>query len=166
MDEAHVVSRLQDTKNSKGYSELKRVIGVWDDHDYGFNDIGSDFIHKVRNRKLFLDFIGEPKDTDRYLATDTPIYQDYYVSKGEKLVHIILLDNRFDYDMKTNDKLGTEQWLWLDAVLQEGKQHPVTMTVIGAGLQIIVDRQRVPIESFEWKNKKALFDLLYKHELG
>jgi alkaline phosphatase D len=43
------------------------VIGVWDDHDFGLNDAGSSFIHKQRNREPFLDFIGEPKNTDRRL---------------------------------------------------------------------------------------------------
>ena len=134
MDQDHVVKRLQDTQNSSGYKDLKRVIGVWDDHDYGFNDIGSEFVNKIRNRKLFLDFIGEPQDSDRYRDTDSAIYQDYYVEKGDKLVHVVLLDNRYDYDMKLNDKLGDKQWKWLDKVLKEGKTRAVTMTVIGAGL--------------------------------
>lgn len=37
-----------------------RVVGIWDDHDYGKNDAGQEFIAKQRNRKLYLDFIDEP----------------------------------------------------------------------------------------------------------
>lgn len=46
---------------------MKRVIGVWDDHDYGSNDAGSEMTDKHRNRGLFLDFIGEPSDSERRL---------------------------------------------------------------------------------------------------
>ena len=44
-----------------------KIIGVWDDHDMGKNDGGSEFAFKDRNRDIFLDFIGEPKDSERRL---------------------------------------------------------------------------------------------------
>jgi alkaline phosphatase D len=44
-----------------------KVIGVWDDHDYGKNDADSSFPEKQRNRHLYLDFINEPENTDRRL---------------------------------------------------------------------------------------------------
>lgn len=37
-----------------------KVIGVWDDHDYGINDGGKDFFLKNITRDIFLDFIKEP----------------------------------------------------------------------------------------------------------
>ena len=40
-----------------------RVIGVWDDHDYGINDGDYLFKNKEINRGIFLDFIGEPIDS-------------------------------------------------------------------------------------------------------
>ena len=37
-----------------------KVIGVWDDHDYGKNDGGREFEAKDTIRELFLDFLEEP----------------------------------------------------------------------------------------------------------
>ena len=112
------------TKNAPGYSKLlqnSKVIGVWDDHDYGTYDGGRHFKFRERNRDLWLDFIGEPSDTERRLQKGTPIHQDYFVTKGDVTVHVILLDNRYDSDADsifgTGDYLGEEQWLWLDKAL-------------------------------------------------
>ena len=74
MSEEYVAENLERTKTAKGYSKLSRVIGVWDDHDYGTNDGDRHFKDKKRNRKLFLDFIDEPADTERRLQDDTPIH--------------------------------------------------------------------------------------------
>lgn len=74
MDEKYVAERLNKTKTAKGYNQLPRIIGVWDDHDYGKNDGDKHFPFKNRSRKAFLDFIGEPLDTERRLQDDTPIY--------------------------------------------------------------------------------------------
>ena len=38
--------RLKDTENVKGYRELKqktRIVGIWDDNDYGKNNAGRRF---------------------------------------------------------------------------------------------------------------------------
>ena len=44
-----------------------KIIGTWDDHDYGINDGHSDFIFKHETREMFLDFIDEPIDSPRRL---------------------------------------------------------------------------------------------------
>ena len=36
--------------------EEKKIISIWDDHDYGINDGGGDFINKRESEKLFLEF--------------------------------------------------------------------------------------------------------------
>jgi alkaline phosphatase D len=65
MPEEYIRQRFRMTKEAKGYKDIKRVIGVWDDHDYGINDADSNFEDKIRNRDIFLDFLDEPADTDR-----------------------------------------------------------------------------------------------------
>ena len=67
MSENYVADRLLKTKSAEGYSKLSRVIGVWDDHDFGTNDGDRHFKFQKRNRKAFLDFIDEPADTERRL---------------------------------------------------------------------------------------------------
>ena len=77
MDPEYIKQRLQMTKDAKGYAklaEVSKIIGVWDDHDFGTNDGGKHFQFKSRNRDIWLDFIGEPSDTDRRLQADSPIH--------------------------------------------------------------------------------------------
>ena len=50
------------------------VVGVWDDHDFGLNDGGSDFARKDRYREMFLDFIQEPMESQRRRDKDNGIY--------------------------------------------------------------------------------------------
>ena len=80
---------------------------------------------------------------------------------SNKIVHIILLDGRFEYDKKTNDRLGEEQWLWLDQVLSEQKN--VNLTLIGTGVQILAHRL-FGMESFKFENKKKLLDIIKKNK--
>ena len=73
----YIRERFEMTKNAGGYSSLLQkvaVIGVWDDHDYGKNDGGRRFKFKDQNRELWLDFIGEPSDTERRTQRGTPIH--------------------------------------------------------------------------------------------
>ena len=85
-----------------------KVIGVWDDHDYGINDGDKTFKNKHIIRDIFLDYVDEPQDSERRLAKNSPIYQDYIINHNGIKVHIILLDNRFEYDVTTKDRLGDE----------------------------------------------------------
>lgn len=58
--------------NYVDYQELlkegkTKIIGVWDDHDYGKNNGGLEYQRKNEMRKLYLDFIEEPLNSSRYL---------------------------------------------------------------------------------------------------
>ena len=86
-----------------------------------------------------MDFLGEPSDSERRVQQGTPIHQDYFVTKGDLTVQLILLDNRFDSDddsilFGSGDVLGEDQWLWLDLALKRGIQRQVALTVIGTGI--------------------------------
>jgi hypothetical protein len=45
-----------------------------------------------------------------------------------------LLDNRFEYDRVSGDRLGEDQWAWLDLALKKSKTENADLTVIGAGI--------------------------------
>ena len=142
-----------------------KIVGVWDDHDMGKNDGGSSFILKDRNRDIYLDFIGEPTDSERRLQTGSAIHQDYFIRAGHTTVHVILLDIRYAYDKKTGDRVGPEQWQWLDTALKRGKaKTDVSLTVIGAGVSIL--SERLLGEKFTKVNKKKLFDVLKANEMS
>ena len=88
-----------------------KVVGVWDDHDFGINDGDKTFSQKHFTRTIFLDFIDEPEDSIRRTDKNSSIHQDYIIyGKNNFKTHIILLDNRFDYDSKVFDRLGDQQW--------------------------------------------------------
>ena len=100
---------FNDTYQDPFYLELMKetkIIGIWDDHDYGINNGDSSFEFKENARDIYLNFIGEPNDTDRRTQAGTGIYQDYVVTYGDKKVHILLIDNRYDYDIERDDRLG------------------------------------------------------------
>jgi alkaline phosphatase D len=141
------------------------IVGVWDDHDYGFNNEGINFRQKHTTRELWLDFIDEPVNSERRLQRGTAIYQDYYLRKtvkGQQItVHLILLDNRFWFDYP--DRLGQDQWSWLENALA---REEATITVIGAGIQILPYSFTFGLqETFEWHNKSRIYRLLRKHRI-
>lgn len=74
MSGEYVHQRLQMTKAAPGYSKLARVVGTWDDHDYGANNSDRTLEDKRRNRALFLDFLDEPLGSQRRLQDDSPIF--------------------------------------------------------------------------------------------
>ncbi|CDW89877.1 UNKNOWN [Stylonychia lemnae] len=158
--------RFEMTIEDKYYQKLLQktpVVGVWDDHDYGCNNGDKTFKNKRQMRDIFLDFIGEPNNTQRRLEIDTGIYQDYvYFDNEENIkIHLILVDIRYDFDEKTQDRFGEEQLAWLDRILGENKDS--NLTLIGMGVQALVDRYFFT-EAINWKSKEMLFDLIRKHQ--
>jgi alkaline phosphatase D len=84
-----------------------KVIGVWDDHDYGRNNGDYAFKWKHQNREVYLDFIGEPQNTIRRLDRTRGIYQDYVIMHDNIKIHVVLLDVRFHYNEdEPKERLG------------------------------------------------------------
>lgn len=77
----HIKDQYERTKAAPYYQDMikrgVKIVGVWDDHDYGINNGGKEFPLKRQTREIFLDFIGEPSDSPRRLDADSPIHQDY-----------------------------------------------------------------------------------------
>src|SRR5262245_38396764 len=91
-----------------------RVIGIWDDHDFGKNDAGREYPKRVESQAALLDFLGEPADTPRRHRRGT--YESYEFGSGNERVKIILLDGRYNRDPPgpEGDTLGEEQWIWFE----------------------------------------------------
>lgn len=128
-----------------GYQQLRRqtaVIATWDDHDYGRNDAGAEYAPKAAAKQIFLDFFGEPPNTERRLR-DGGIYTAYTYGPPGQRMQVILLDTRWDRSalarvpddeaaalrresrgpyIPTTDPtahlLGDEQWRWLETQLR------------------------------------------------
>ena len=134
------------------------IIATWDDHDFGWNDVGRHYPFKARSKEIFLDFFNEPMRSER--RKHEGIYTSYsYEIEGKKL-QIILLDNRtfrddllkynneqaknkqyfytLDYSPHHNSDstlLGEAQWKWLENEL--GK--PADLRLICSGTQFGIE---------------------------
>ena len=144
--------------NKKSYKNLKSnvpIIATWDDHDYGWNDIGKSYPYKEESKEIFLDFFDEPESSSR--RKHKGIYHSYVYDYGQHRLQVILLDGRtfrddlrpyqgeFDHDnrygfyqkdyaphLESNPTLlGEEQWNWLENELKV----PADIRIIGSGTQ-------------------------------
>ena len=129
-DMSKMQTDYQQQKNNPDYAKLSKstpVIGVWDDHDYGKNDAGTEWKMKAQSQQLFLDFFDVPNDDVRRSRAGTYSAKVYEIPKGS--IKVILLDTRYFRSplQKSDDPhkryeplkdpeatvLGKVQWEWL-----------------------------------------------------
>lgn len=128
-------------------------LATWDDHDYGKNDAGGDFIHKEEAQKLFVSFWKLPGNDPR--RSRAGVYHAVSFGPEGKRVQVIVLDTRyFRSPLKPTDQrgapgreayvpddssektmLGTEQWAWLEERLTE----PADLRLIVSSIQVVAD---------------------------
>ncbi len=129
-------ARLADKPEFLRLMSKTKVLATWDDHDYGWNDVGRHYPEKEISKSIFLDFWNEPAESLR--RTRRGIYGSYTYDYSGKVLQVILLDNRtFRDDLRPYDPavkpdhayfydldylphtstdstlLGEEQWAWL-----------------------------------------------------
>jgi len=153
-DESYTKGFYDKMKNHPTYQKLLKkmpVIGVWDDHDYAFDNADGKFPYKERNKHIYLDFFDIPKD--HYLRKRDGVYNSFYIGK-DKLVKVILLDVRYNRDQEGvvsqtldidvtpefDDMLGENQWKWLENELKD--ETPI-YTLIVSGTQFFPDDRSV-----------------------
>jgi alkaline phosphatase D len=129
-------------KKNPGYRKLRNVCsveGIWDDHDYGRNDAGSDFERKKDSQLLILDFLDEPADSPR--RRQSGIYASRIFGPEGRRVCLILLDVRTHRDKPQTDGdiLGEAQWAWLEKTLRGSTAQ---IHLICSGSQILPTEHR------------------------
>ena len=96
-----------------------RILGTWDDHDYGFNNAGAEWREKEFAQRLFLDFLGEPRGSPR--RTRAGVYEAYTFrglgASGTGSARLILLDLRFHASARDGTLLGDAQWEWFERLM-------------------------------------------------
>lgn len=140
-----------------GYQRLKAtcpILAVWDDHDYGVNDGGSEYPQKVASQRVFNDFFGVPADSPRRQRPG--IYDAHRFGPEGNRVQIILLDTRFfrgplkkwpagkrqtlgPYRPNPDPEatlLGDTQWQWLEQQLKV----PAQLRIIVSSIQVVSDQ--------------------------
>jgi alkaline phosphatase D len=139
---------------NEGFAPLRArvpIVAVWDDHDFGANDVGREYPKRRESQQVFLDFFGVPADSP--LRTQEGIYRAVTVGPAGKRVQFICLDTRYHRSalatiprdervrgrglyVPTDDPaatvLGEDQWAWLDRVLRE----PAAIRIILSSIQV------------------------------
>ena len=110
------------------------VVGVWDDHDFGKNDAGSEYPSRRESQAALLDFLGEPRASAR--RTQLGAYASYLFGQGERSVKLVLLDGRYHRDAPSarGDTLGETQWAWLERELTSSTAR---LNLIASGYQVL-----------------------------
>lgn len=126
-------------KNRPGYRKLAercQIIGTWDDHDFGYNNAGSEFTDKLLSKKAYLEFLDEPHSSPRWNREG--IYGSHILEAQGQRILTILLDLRYFKPNRGDDAdlLGTAQWHWLE---NELASHSADLILIGSSIQCIPD---------------------------
>ena len=170
--------------HSRSIPELRPMLAtipqyaIWDDHDFGPNDIGREYWNKELATEIFSLFHGNPTAG----LPETPGIFTYF-AWGD--VHFYLLDNRthrtvygltpepFGYEKQT---LGKAQIDWMIELMKfnrnqssgsyfySASSYPSTFHVIAIGAQVISPYGKDSLRNFpgEWN---YLFDRLVTEEL-
>lgn len=113
----------------KKFSSQVKIIGTWDDHDFGGNNSNGRYSQKKESQEIFLNFLNEPLNSSR--RKQEGVYTSYTYGK----VKFILLDNRYFMDLDPRaSMLGEKQWQRLE---KELKKNRASVTFIMSGLSIL-----------------------------
>lgn len=153
--------KFNESKNEYYYSIFHKqvpTIGIWDDHDFAFNDGNMYYPYKDLTKLLMLDFLDEPMDSERRIK-GRGLYASYIFGNGYKSVKIILLDTRYDKNSimtdDVPDMLGEEQWLWLENEMLSNE----TFTFLMTGTQFLTI-DRLISEAWYPQSRDRMIDLL------
>jgi alkaline phosphatase D len=108
-----------------GFQRLRAevpLLAIWDDHDYGENDAGSDYPMKEESRQIFCDFWGEAASSAR--RTRDGIYVSHVFGPVGQRVQVILPDLRWNRTpIREHNLAGTSYDDWIKVL--EAKSLPV-----------------------------------------
>jgi len=119
------------------------LLAVWDDHDYGADDAGSENPHKADAKRQFLAFFDEPSDSAR--RAHDGLYLARTMGPPGRRVQVILLDTRWfrsappaSADDASATVLGAAQWAWLGETLRQ----PADVRVLVSSIQVVPTEHR------------------------
>ncbi len=128
------------------FAQETKILGIWDDHDYGINNGGKEYPKKDSSKLLLFDFLDLLQDSIN-MAHDGA-YQSHTVSSGNLKIKILLLDTRYFRDTPHTTRasiLGQKQWQWLVGELRE---NDADVHILASGVQILPEEH----EFEKWAN--------------
>ncbi|MAT50244.1 MAG: phosphodiesterase [Porticoccaceae bacterium] len=153
----------------------RQILATWDDHDYGVNDGGGDYPHKLAAKRAFLSFF-QLEGTATGNADQPGVYRSERLSIDGLNIQVLLLDTRsFRSPLKkatvdttcphtrivaNTDReatlLGPEQWRWMENELRK----PADLRLIVSSIQVLPTQHCYE----KWANfpreRQRLFDLI------
>ena len=124
-----------------GWLKNIKPLAIWDDHDYGLNDGGGEYVLKKDSQKLFLDFWNVTAEDPR--RNQEGIYFSETKSLNGKKILMLGLDTRYfrsplvgekrNYVATSNTNttiLGEEQWRWLESKFKEKSDFIILVSSI------------------------------------
>eukprot|EP01083_Nonionella_stella_P208779 757426_1 len=125
--------------NHPGYKQLltnnttcTKIIGIWDDHDYGEDDGDHTNPNKHEAKQALLSFLSVPNDDPR--RSRNGMYSFHSYAFDALTIDIYLLDVRWFVDIRNEILFGDEQWTWLRHKIKERtalNQSNISMFVSG-----------------------------------
>ncbi|MEO1583242.1 MAG: alkaline phosphatase D family protein [Planctomycetota bacterium] len=138
------------------FTKAQPVLATWDDHDFGLNDAGREWLDTQPGshaQELFLDFFGERADSPR---RDEPgIWDATIVGPEGRRVQLIITDTRsfrdplmenpegrpqgkgpyVPHESEGSTLLGEAQWQWLEKQLAK----PADVRILATSIQLVAD---------------------------
>jgi len=163
----------------------KKLNAIWDDHDYGKNDGGSEYPLKEEAQKLFLKFWNVDAEDPRHDREGIYFNEEKQIL-GSK-VNLVTLDTRYHRSLlgqegkpyspiedTSKTMLGEEQWSWLENILKKESD----LIIIVSSIQVLPtnhvfekwhnfphERQRL-LELLESTNKSVVILSGDRHKAG
>ena len=128
---------------------------IWDDHDYGLNDAGANYIYKAESQQIYNDAWNIDQNDPR--RSREGIYFSELKDIAGKKILIVGLDTRYfrsnlikignSYKPHTNSNttiLGQIQWEWLEKELS--REHDIL--ILASSIQVLATEHRFE----KWSN--------------
>jgi alkaline phosphatase D len=159
-DPQHIERQLNVLLEKEGFKELRdhsTFMVTWDDHDYGLNDAGKDYIFREESKQIHRKFWALEEE----IPTDQPgvYYAKLEKQANGKVIQFIMIDGRFNRDKpgKKADALGESQWKWLEEQLKQ----KADVRFLVSGYQVLLEK---PTRWEAWiklgKSRERLFKLI------
>lgn len=148
------------------------MLATWDDHDYGPNDSGGDFVLRGLSERLFENFWHSSEE----VRSRPGIYDSVTIGPNGERVQIIMLDTRFfrsplkelPYGADTSrgrylpddsvdtELLGEAQWQWLEQQLAK----PADLRLLVSSIQVLTDAHQWEKWGNQPRERERLYEML------
>jgi alkaline phosphatase D len=140
--------RLKTNPEYKKLRDKTQIIGIYDDHDYGYNDACKYYPMKRSAKKCLMDFLDIPLNSP--VRKRDGAYQSYTFGKVGQKIKVIIMDLRWFRDSLVPDPskekrynpsldgemLGETQWAWLE---EELRNNTANLTILCSSIQVLSD---------------------------